>query len=87
MLSGEDRNKSYEFHSPGYPNGYERHLNCVWIFETVAQNHIFIEFQDINIEQSWQCSADSVNIYSGECLLCTIVSTKLKIQVNKNMTY
>ncbi|KAL1132415.1 hypothetical protein AAG570_010370 [Ranatra chinensis] len=64
-LSGvRGNNNSYDFTSPGFPNGYGHNLHCTWIIETVPQNHLSLNFKVLDLEKSWQCHADYISVYT-----------------------
>lgn len=54
------------FHSPNYPNNYDNDLNCEWVFNTVPGNHLNLNFQEIELEETPRCFADSIAIYSSD---------------------
>lgn len=63
-------NNSYTLTSPGYPNGYERNLNCEWIFTTTPSNHLAVFFDKVNLDlgigYNTKCLLDHVEIYERE---------------------
>ena len=51
--------------SPGYPYGYDSHMNCSWIISSgVPSYHPVIIFTDVNLEESVDCVSDYVSISS-----------------------
>ncbi|XP_043658315.1 cubilin homolog [Drosophila teissieri] len=70
------------FHSPGYPNGYEQHLNCFWtLVPSNLAMHAVLTLSQIDLEMfSEDCIADYVRIHSSNDLqnwsklstLCTL---------------
>lgn len=57
----------YNFSSPGYPSGYKTELSCEWIFHTNPENHLSINFIEINLETySGRCSGDKIDLYTGK---------------------
>ncbi|XP_071443305.1 cubilin [Hetaerina americana] len=54
------------FTSPGYPYGYDKNLNCEWIFETLPYNHVVIVVTDMNFNSHPFCSvSDNLQLYNG----------------------
>lgn len=52
--------------SPGYPNGYDSNMNCIWTFlPSTMGYHVDISFIAIDLEVTQNCLADSVRIGSG----------------------
>ncbi|KAJ3659671.1 hypothetical protein Zmor_011346 [Zophobas morio] len=51
--------------SPGYPNGYERNLNCEWIFTTISMNRVAIYFTDMDLQPSYgsSCYGDYIEVF------------------------
>ncbi|XP_046746260.1 cubilin-like [Diprion similis] len=62
------RNNSYTFNSPGWPNGYKSDLDCVWTIESVPGTHLAIKFNSFELEETENCIADQVKIYTGNSL-------------------
>lgn len=58
--------ETLELSSPGYPNGYDRFLDCVWTFLPAQMGyHVDISFVAIDLEMTPNCFADYVRIASG----------------------
>lgn len=59
--------KSYNLTSPGYPHGYAENLDCEWIFSTLPDYHLSIDFLKVDVENIiGQCLLDTITIYSGQ---------------------
>ena len=51
--------------SPGYSSGYATQLECSWIVSSgIPSMHPLISFKDIDIEETPNCTADHIDIYS-----------------------
>uniref|UniRef100_A0A182T8I1 CUB domain-containing protein n=1 Tax=Anopheles maculatus TaxID=74869 RepID=A0A182T8I1_9DIPT len=62
-------NATFNVSSPGYPDGYESGLNCIWIFQSaVSGYHPFLSFGFIDLEESSDCLADYVEVFSSSDL-------------------
>lgn len=59
--------KRYSFSSPGYPYGYGENLKCEWIFSTIPQNQLSVDFTAIDVYNAYGsvCYGDTVGIYIG----------------------
>lgn len=57
--------RNYTLKSPGYPDGYAHGLNCEWVFSTVPENHLQIDFYTIDLEYRSSCIYDKIEVYSG----------------------
>lgn len=59
--------RNYSLTSPGYPYGYANDLDCEWIFTTIPENHLQIDFYNVDLENLLfgNCLTDRVEIYSG----------------------
>lgn len=69
MISLTDpRNGSYIFSSPGYPNGYSPNLECSWLFMSPVGTHLVFQARVMDLEESTDCVADYVAVYSGNAL-------------------
>ncbi|XP_046553796.1 cubilin-like [Haliotis rubra] len=54
------------FVSPGYPDAYDRDLECVWIIVAVVQPYVQLDVIDAEIEGPYpSCSNDSVTVYGA----------------------
>ncbi|KPJ00966.1 Cubilin [Papilio xuthus] len=60
--------RSVSFTSPNYPLPYDNDLNCVWIFKSTVGRHLLLSFQDMFLEETQNCFADKVNIFSSNSL-------------------
>ncbi|XP_029168402.1 cubilin-like [Nylanderia fulva] len=69
-LIGE-RNNTYTFSSPGWPYGYASNLHCSWIFTSPPGTHLVLRILAMNLEETNDCIADSVSVYSGYALTST----------------
>lgn len=69
-LMGE-RNNTYAFSSPGWPIGYAANLHCNWVFTSPPGTHLMLRIIAMNLEESSDCIADSVSVYSGYALTST----------------
>ncbi|XP_039305004.1 cubilin isoform X2 [Solenopsis invicta] len=69
-LMGE-RNNTYSFSSPGWPTGYAHNLHCNWVFTSPPGTHLVLRIITMDIEESSNCVADSVSVYSGNALTST----------------
>ncbi|XP_050461753.1 cubilin-like [Cataglyphis hispanica] len=69
-LMGE-RNNTYAFSSPGWPTGYAANLHCSWVFTSPPGTHLMLRIITMNLEESSDCVADSVSVYSGYALTST----------------
>ncbi|XP_035743302.1 cubilin-like [Vespa mandarinia] len=90
-------NSSYMFSSPGWPYGYEDNLECSWIFTSPPGTHLALRIMSINLEESPDCIADYVAVYSGNAItstensvlekkLCLFNETWIKITTKNVMT-
>uniref|UniRef100_A0A182Y0Z6 Cubilin n=1 Tax=Anopheles stephensi TaxID=30069 RepID=A0A182Y0Z6_ANOST len=60
---------TFNLSSPGYPNGYQNGLNCSWIFQSaLPAYHPFLSFSFIDLEESSDCLADYVEVFSSSDL-------------------
>ncbi|XP_068628109.1 cubilin-like [Battus philenor] len=60
--------QSVVFKTPNYPESYENNMNCVWIFKSSPGRHLVLAFQDFSIEESQNCFADRVSVYTSSTL-------------------
>ncbi|XP_044726579.1 cubilin-like [Chrysoperla carnea] len=51
--------------SPGYPLGYDNKLLCTWTFTTNSNNHVALQFLDMDLEVQPNCISDSVTVYTS----------------------
>uniref|UniRef100_A0A182NM22 Cubilin n=1 Tax=Anopheles dirus TaxID=7168 RepID=A0A182NM22_9DIPT len=57
---------TFNFSSPGYPNGYMNGLNCSWIFQSaLPAYHPYLSFDFIDLEETGDCLADYVEVFSS----------------------
>ncbi|RLU24405.1 hypothetical protein DMN91_002494 [Ooceraea biroi] len=66
-----DRNHTYTFSSPGWPTGYAPNVHCNWVFTSPPGTHLVLRIITMNLEESSECIADSVSVYSGYALTST----------------
>ncbi|EFN89302.1 Cubilin, partial [Harpegnathos saltator] len=69
-LMGE-HNYTYSFSSPGWPIGYAHNLRCNWVFTSPPGTHLVLRILSMNLEETMNCIADSVSVYSGLALIST----------------
>ncbi|KOC70062.1 Cubilin [Habropoda laboriosa] len=62
-------NATCEFTSPGYPNGYDNNVHCVWVFTSPPGTHLVLRILAMDLEESSNCFADSVTVYSGNAAM------------------
>lgn len=56
--------------SPGFPNGYDSNLQCMWTFKPdVPGFHVYAHFTSIDLEATPECLADYVSISSSSDLV------------------
>ncbi|CAG5044806.1 unnamed protein product [Parnassius apollo] len=60
--------RSFIFNSPNYPEPYESNLNCEWVFKSTPGRHLVLTFQDFSLEETQNCFADHVSIFSSKTL-------------------
>uniref|UniRef100_A0A182RN21 Cubilin n=1 Tax=Anopheles funestus TaxID=62324 RepID=A0A182RN21_ANOFN len=61
---------TFNLTSPGYPNGYTNGLNCSWIFQSaLPAYHPFLSFSFIDLEETSDCLADYVEVFSSTDLV------------------
>ncbi|XP_012062648.1 PREDICTED: cubilin [Atta cephalotes] len=63
-----DRNSTYSFSSPGWPTGYAANLHCNWVFTSPPGTHLVLRIMTMDLEETSNCEADSVSVYSGNAL-------------------
>jgi len=66
-----DRNTTYSFSSPGWPTGYAANLHCNWVFTSPPGTHLVLKIMTMDLEETNDCVADSVSVYSGYALTST----------------
>lgn len=66
-----DRNNTYSFSSPGWPTGYAPDLHCNWVFTSPPGTHLVLRIMTMDLEETNDCIADSVSVYSGYALTST----------------
>ncbi|XP_039746472.1 cubilin [Pararge aegeria] len=59
----------FVFNSPNYPNFYDPNLNCIWIFQAPPSHHLRLVFDEISLEETPNCFADHISIYSSNNLV------------------
>ncbi|XP_014475365.1 PREDICTED: cubilin [Dinoponera quadriceps] len=64
-------NNSYSFSSPGWPTGYAHNLRCNWVFTSPPGTHLVLRIISMNLEETMNCVADSLSVYSGYALIST----------------
>uniref|UniRef100_A0A182M8Q1 Cubilin n=1 Tax=Anopheles culicifacies TaxID=139723 RepID=A0A182M8Q1_9DIPT len=61
---------TFNLTSPGYPNGYGNGMNCSWIFQSALPAfHPFVSFGFIDLEETGDCLADYVEVFSSSDLV------------------
>ena len=48
--------------SPNYPSTYPPNTNCHWVISAPRREHVHLKFLELNMENSSQCSKDSLTI-------------------------
>ncbi|XP_029048305.2 cubilin isoform X2 [Osmia bicornis bicornis] len=61
-------NNTYDFTSPGYPDGYESDLRCTWLITSPPGTHLVLKILTMDLEDQTYCTADFVEVYSGNAL-------------------
>lgn len=51
------------FASPNYPNNFEKNTTCEWLLETEASHTMALQFSDMDLEESVNCSETSVKVW------------------------
>lgn len=93
----DSQNSSYDFSSPGWPDGYQDNLRCSWIFTSPPGTHLVMRILSMDLEESTNCVADFVEVYSGNAVtspdnaellqkLCLANSTSTKLAASNVMT-
>ncbi|VVC99646.1 unnamed protein product [Leptidea sinapis] len=60
-----DAGQIISFNSPNYPNDYSDDLSCEWIFQSLPTRHLSITFDEIVLEETNNCFADSISLYKA----------------------
>ncbi|XP_072267995.1 uncharacterized protein [Pyxicephalus adspersus] len=66
VCGGLLRGISGQFHSPGFPQSYEKDMNCTWVIEAPLGHNIILEFLSLVIEAHRKCEYDYVLVYDGK---------------------
>lgn len=53
------------FSSQNYPNNYESKSHCEWLIRTEPSHSISLKFNDFDLQNSDNCTADAVRVYDG----------------------
>ncbi|XP_040289086.1 uncharacterized protein LOC121001914 [Bufo bufo] len=56
---------SGQFHSPGFPQSYEKDMNCIWVIEVPLGYYVILDFVSLVIEEHRNCEYDYVMVYDG----------------------
>ncbi|XP_073534697.1 uncharacterized protein [Phyllobates terribilis] len=56
---------SGQFISPGFPQSYEKNMNCIWVIEVPLSYYVILDFVSFVIEEHRYCEYDYVMIYDG----------------------
>ncbi|XP_075684292.1 uncharacterized protein LOC142652531 [Rhinoderma darwinii] len=56
---------SGQFHSPGFPQSYEKDMNCIWVIEVPLGLYVILDFVSLVIEEHRNCDYDYVLVYDG----------------------
>ncbi|XP_077125793.1 uncharacterized protein LOC143782323 [Ranitomeya variabilis] len=56
---------SGQFISPGFPQSYEKNMNCMWVIEVPLDYYVILDFVSLVIEEHRYCEYDYVMIYDG----------------------
>ncbi|XP_012136673.2 cubilin [Megachile rotundata] len=59
---------TYDFKSPGWPDGYEANLRCSWLFTSPPGTHLVLRILAMDLEETSNCMADYLLVYSGNAL-------------------
>lgn len=54
-----------EFRSPGYPEGYDAHVNCEWKLSVPRSRRAQLTIIDMKIEYTDGCKYDRLEVYDG----------------------
>lgn len=68
--------------SPNYPKNYDSNTFCQWLLRTEPNHSMTLKFSDFDLEQSPNCTRDSVKVYDGSVaneykLLLNVCGNKL----------
>lgn len=85
-LMGE-RNNTYAISSPGWPTGYAANLHCNWVFTSPPGTHLRLRITSMDLEETNDCIADSVSVYSGYALTSTNNANLLRRLCLSNSTW
>ncbi|XP_040209436.1 uncharacterized protein LOC120940562 isoform X2 [Rana temporaria] len=66
MCGGLLRGVSGQFNSPGFPQSYEKDMNCSWVIEAPLGHTVILEFLSLAIEAHRKCEYDYVIVYDGK---------------------
>ncbi|CAD6193661.1 unnamed protein product [Caenorhabditis auriculariae] len=72
----KEDNMARSISSPAFPLEYEHQLDCVWNITTTSDRVIVAKFEDMDMEQVSDCSADAVEVYDS----ATISNTSLLVR-------
>lgn len=64
-------NNTYDFTSPGWPDGYDNNLACTWVFTSPPGTHLVFKINTMDLEETSDCTADSLTVYDGNALEST----------------
>ncbi|KAM9308265.1 uncharacterized protein PAF06_012447 [Gastrophryne carolinensis] len=56
---------SGQFESPGFPQSYDKDMNCTWVIEAPSGYYLILEFVSIVLEGHRNCEYDYVLLYDG----------------------
>ncbi|KAG7199007.1 hypothetical protein KM043_013159 [Ampulex compressa] len=65
------RNSTHSFSSPGWPHGYGNSIRCGWLFTSPPGSHLVLRITNMDLEETSDCTADSLSVYSGYALTPT----------------
>lgn len=82
-----ERNNTYAFSSPGWPTGYAANLHCNWVFTSPPGTHLRLRITSMDLEETNDCIADSLSIYSGYALTSTNNANLLRKLCLSNSTW
>ena len=54
-----------KLHSPNYPNDYPADSNCQYTVATNPGNGMTLAFEDFELEETVDCTRDSVQLFDG----------------------
>ncbi|XP_023942426.2 cubilin-like [Bicyclus anynana] len=74
--------------SPNYPDSYDSDLDCVWILKAAPNHHIKLIFDEISLEETPNCFADYISIYSSTDLaIWTPLSEKICLSEKEKVPF